>query len=467
MQLPWHSRLITMAGTNIHAEMHQASPGNLQAVEDYLPEVSSDPVVAAIQLSPGTRGAGECLVGLGVANATDKTLGLVEFEDNELFTNLETLLIHLSVKECVLPYSKSGEHELYAKRLLEVCELANIVVTRIDPKWFKMPEVGKAEQLFTKELGGNAAIEEVMSNQPLGAAGLGALITYLDLFADISVHRTFKFVQPRPAAFMRLDSHAVLALDLEGEGARKPSHLYGLLNRTMTGPGSRLLRSWLRQPLASRADIEIRLDCVESLVQNSEFREAIRVFLGHLPDLGRLSKKLIRSKASLQDLVLLYQMVLRMPELIPSIAEIAPLNSRYGEDLTLAESSLGPFLQMIEDTIDLEAIENHHFHIRPGVNAELNQLKESIEELENEIRPETIKVARELGLELNKALKVENNSQYGYHLRVSRNVCIGTRFPHIFTKTGQVIELIVGRINGFSISHCRIQICCDPRNTLN
>jgi len=41
-----------------------------------------------------------------------------------------------------------------------------------------------------------------------------------------------------------------------------------------------------------------------------------------------------------------------------------------------------------------------------------------------EINEESERVADDLGLELNKKLKLENNSMYGYHFRIPRAVCI-------------------------------------------
>ena len=54
-----------------------------------------------------------------------------------------------------------------------------------------------------------------------------------------------------------------------------PSHpsLFSILNKTRTPGGSRLMHSWLKQPLLSVEKIVERLDLVEVMVTNTEIRQ--------------------------------------------------------------------------------------------------------------------------------------------------------------------------------------------------
>lgn len=76
----------------------QASPGNLQGVEDLLfghSDIISAPVVMAIKLanSPNVVGGGQAgkvrSVGVAFADTTTRELGVSDFIDTELFSNLE------------------------------------------------------------------------------------------------------------------------------------------------------------------------------------------------------------------------------------------------------------------------------------------------------------------------------------------------------------------------------------------
>jgi DNA mismatch repair protein MSH2 len=76
----------------------QASPGNLQDVEDMLfgnTEIMSAPIVMAIRVasSPAAAGAPSNVrtktVGVAFADTSIRELGVAEFVDNELFSNTE------------------------------------------------------------------------------------------------------------------------------------------------------------------------------------------------------------------------------------------------------------------------------------------------------------------------------------------------------------------------------------------
>jgi len=66
--------------------------------------------------------------------------------------------------------------------------------------------------------------------------------------------------------------------------------------------------------------VEERLDVVEMLVSDSELRQSLRSnHLRRLPDLQRLSSRLQRRNASLQDCYRVYQAVGVLPELIEAL----------------------------------------------------------------------------------------------------------------------------------------------------
>lgn len=65
----------------------QASPGNLQDIEEDLAgQIDSSPVILAVKVS--TKGD-QRLVGVAFADASVRELGVSEFVDNDLYSNLE------------------------------------------------------------------------------------------------------------------------------------------------------------------------------------------------------------------------------------------------------------------------------------------------------------------------------------------------------------------------------------------
>ena len=80
-----------------------ASPGKLGSFEEELyhnTDMADVPVVMAVflQYVEGAR-----TVGIAYCDATGRKLGACQFTDDEHFCNLETVLVQLGAKECVLP----------------------------------------------------------------------------------------------------------------------------------------------------------------------------------------------------------------------------------------------------------------------------------------------------------------------------------------------------------------------------
>ena len=103
----------------------QASPGNLQDVEDELGgQVDSAPVILAVKVTAKASEARN--VGVCFADASVRELGVSEFLDNDLYSNLESLLIQLGVKECLIQsegQKKEGE-QMKLKAIAENCGIA-------------------------------------------------------------------------------------------------------------------------------------------------------------------------------------------------------------------------------------------------------------------------------------------------------------------------------------------------------
>jgi len=93
-----------------HADHQQASPGNLQEVEDLL-FVDSDllaaPIVMAIKLASAPTASGSTgpklkTIGVAFADTSVRQLGVADFVDNDLFSNVEVLFLVLSLQNNLL-----------------------------------------------------------------------------------------------------------------------------------------------------------------------------------------------------------------------------------------------------------------------------------------------------------------------------------------------------------------------------
>jgi DNA mismatch repair protein MSH2 len=87
----------------------QASPGNLQAVENLLfdnSDITTAPIIMSIQVAnlpvsaTGTKSSNKA-VGVAFADTSARELGVADFVDNDVFSNTEVLL-HTCFHEMIM-----------------------------------------------------------------------------------------------------------------------------------------------------------------------------------------------------------------------------------------------------------------------------------------------------------------------------------------------------------------------------
>ncbi|CAI2183555.1 19637_t:CDS:10, partial [Funneliformis geosporum] len=355
-----------------------ASPGNIQAFEDHLfsdVEISASPIVLSVKLGMQKE---QKIVGVSFADTTIRELGVSEFIDNESFSNFESLLIQLGVKECVIPLDEKDYDLLKLRDIIERCD---IVITERKKSEFTTKDI---EQDLNRLLGDDISVMSLPEFEMKHAmASCESLIKYLSLMTDENNFGHYILRHHDLSQYMKLDTSALKALNLmpnTQEVSNKNTSLFGLLNKCKTAQGSRLLRQWLKQPLMNMKEIELRQSLVEILVEDTELRLSIREeHLKNVPDLHRLAKRFQKRIASLQDVIRVYQVVLKLPKLIEALELFDSMNDSNKElideiyNIKLKEhySELEKYQEMVETTIDLEAADHHHFMIKADFNSEL------------------------------------------------------------------------------------------------
>ncbi|WVN89665.1 uncharacterized protein L203_104895 [Cryptococcus depauperatus CBS 7841] len=405
-----------------------ASPGNLTQVEDLLfsdKDLEANAVSMAIRVQAKES---NLTVGIGFIDVQEKVVGVAEYIDDENFSNTESLLIQLGVKECIIQDDDKRAELAKLKQLIEWC---GVIVTDRKSSEFQTRNV---EQDLNRLLDGSHS-DAVRPEFELKIAmsALSALISYLSLLSDISLHAQFHFQKHDLSQYMKLDASALKALNLmpnpQELGGNKNMSLYGLLNRCKTSQGMRLLGRWLKQPLVNLHEIVQRQTLVEVFVDDPNNRRTIQdKYLKQMPDFHRISKKFHKRVAGLEDVVRVYQAVQLLPELVQSLEEIELLNAK-GKDL-LEEIYLKPlhehieklqnYSSMVEDTIDLDELANHNFVILPSIDEELQRYRNELLEVRDQLDEEHRRVGANLGIDIHKKLHLENHQVYKYSFRITK-----------------------------------------------
>jgi len=127
--------------------------------------------------------------------------------------------------------------------------------------------------------------------------------------------------------------------------------LLGVLDRTQTPMGGRLLRRWLSQPLLNVAAINRRLDAVQAFVDDTPLRLELREQLNGLGDLERWTNRVVQGVALPRDLVGIREVLCK----IPAIKELMEQENQGAAATELANDTgapLVPFRHAIAMLID-------------------------------------------------------------------------------------------------------------------
>ena len=403
----------------------QASPGNLQDVEDELGgQVDSAPIILAVKFSAKASEARN--VGVCFADASVRELGVSEFLDNDLYSNFESLLIQLGVKELLLQADIQKKDAELAK-IRSIADNCGIAISERTIGDFGTKDIEQDLTRLLRDERGARTLPQTDLKLAMGSAA--ALIKYVGALSDPSNFGQYQLYQHDLSQYMKLDASALKALNLmpgPRDGSKNMS-LFGLLNHCKTPVGSRLLSQWLKQPLMSLEEIERRQQLVEAFVEDTELRQTMQEeHLRSIPDLYRLAKRFQRKMANLEDVVRAYQVVIRIPGFIGTLEGIMdekykdPLDAEYTSKLITYSNSLAKLQEMVETTVDLDALDRHEFVIKPEFDDSLRIIRKKLEKLKYDMDVEHRRVAKDLNQDIEKKLFLENHKVHGWCFRLTR-----------------------------------------------
>lgn len=233
--------------------------------------------------------------------------------------------------------------------------------------------------------------------------------------------------------YMYLDTNTRRNLEIEQSmhnGERKGSLLW-VLDNTCTNIGSRLLRNWVRQPLQNKAEIDKRLDMVQTMVDDTILRSNLKIALSKVQDIERIIGKVGYGSFSPKDCVALKTSLYQVPMIRQILAVNKNDNLRaLAEQLT----DVHEIADMINATIVDEPplLFKNGNYIKTGFNANLDHIKSIRDQAQTYINQMEAQEREITGI---KTLKIGHNRVFGYYIEVGKQYSEQVPFRYVRKQT--------------------------------
>ncbi len=345
-------------------------------------------------------------VGLAFADCSTGKISVGEFVSDNASDAIISELSRLSPAEV-----------LFTEEFKELPEVLSCVVDKLHAACefiSGQPERGVVLRHFQTE---NFAALEIEGREA-GQGALANLLTYLYATQMSGLENLRTLQTYNNAGFMRLDYTARRNLEITSTmrtGERKGS-LLGVVDKTRTAMGKRLLRSWLEQPLVDPIPIGKRQNAVAELVDNSSLRGDLRSVLDGILDMERIMTRVVYGSANGRDMVSLRDIVLRLPTLKSLLSPCTSLLLRtLGQEIRPLEDIGRLLCEAIADDPPVSIRDGKI--IREGYNDELDDVRDILKNGRKVISRIEEEEKERTGI---KTLKVGYNRVFGYYIEVSK-----------------------------------------------
>ncbi|MFL7808192.1 MAG: DNA mismatch repair protein MutS, partial [Anaerolineae bacterium] len=263
------------------------------------------------------------------------------------------------------------------------------------------------------------------AGKPLAIQAAGAVLYYLRETQKGALAQVVSLSTYTTERYMTLDAATRRNLELVETIRERKVHgsLLGVLDLTLTPMGGRLLRARLAQPLLDRAELEARLDEVQAFYDDTILRGRVREILKGLPDLERLTNRVVAGIAAPRDLIGIRRALEATPQLLERIQEAG---SKIQEDRASCILSLASSLDPCEEAASLiacaiadepSASPSAGGVIRPGFSAELDGIAAAARDAKAYVAGLEAQERKRTGI---KNLKVGYNKVFGYYIEITK-----------------------------------------------
>ena len=319
------------------------------------------------------------------------------------FDYVEKLLGNFQPKEVLFDRAKKQDFERYFGTRLCTFEMDDWVFTDQTARQKLLKHFG------TKNLKGFGV--DHLNN---GVVAAGAILQYLEITQHTQINHITSLARIEEDKYVRMDRFTIRSLELIAPMNEDGSSLLNVIDNTITPMGGRMLRRWMVFPLKDEKPINERLDVVDYLFREPDFRECINEQFHRIGDLERIISKVAVGRVSPREVVQLKNALMAIqPVKTACLYAKSDTLKRIGEQLNLCESLRDRIEKEIQpDPPQLVAKGNV---IALGFNQELDDLRSIRDNGKQYLLEIQEKEIAQTGIT---SLKIGFNNVFGYYLEV-------------------------------------------------
>ena len=319
------------------------------------------------------------------------------------FDYVEKLLGNFQPKEVLFDRAKKQDFERYFGTRLCTFEMDDWVFTDQTARQKLLKHFG------TKNLKGFGV--DHLNN---GVVAAGVILQYLEITQHTQINHITSLARIEEDKYVRMDRFTIRSLELIAPMNEDGSSLLNVIDNTITPMGGRMLRRWMVFPLKDEKPINERLDVVDYLFREPDFRECINEQFHRIGDLERIISKVAVGRVSPREVVQLKNALMAIqPVKTACLYAKSDTLKRIGEQLNLCESLRDRIEKEIQP--DPPQLVNKGDVIALGFNQELDDLRSIRDNGKQYLLEIQEKEIAQTGIT---SLKIGFNNVFGYYLEV-------------------------------------------------
>ena len=342
--------------------------------------------------------------GKGACGVSFLDISTGEFLTGEgTFDYVEKLLGNFQPKEVLFDRAKKQDFERYFGTRLCTFEMDDWVFTDQTARQKLLKHFG------TKNLKGFGV--DHLNN---GVVAAGAILQYLEITQHTQINHITSLARIEEDKYVRMDRFTIRSLELIAPMNEDGSSLLNVIDNTITPMGGRMLRRWMVFPLKDEKPINERLDVVDYLFREPDFRECINEQFHRIGDLERIISKVAVGRVSPREVVQLKNALMAIqPVKTACLYAKSDTLKRIGEQLNLCESLRDRIEKEIQP--DPPQLVNKGDVIALGFNQKLDDLRSIRDNGKQYLLEIQEKEIAQTGIT---SLKIGFNNVFGYYLEV-------------------------------------------------